>query len=55
MSCEHCPEGSHEWSDYEIMDWYSDNSAIHIVCKHCERKGVIYLTLDDDIDWEVTA
>ena len=55
MSCKLCPEHSGEYDHYEVMELYADNTGLHIVCKHCGRKGIVYATLEDEINWEVTA
>jgi ribosomal protein L37E len=55
VSCKHCPKGSYDYDEYEVMELYADNTGLHIVCKHCGRKGIVYVTLEDEINWEVTA
>jgi len=55
VSCKLCPEHSGEYDHYEVMELYADNTGLHIVCKHCGRKGIVYATLEDEINWEVTA
>ena len=55
MSCKFCPEHSGEYDDYEVMELYDDNTGLHIVCKYCGRKGIVYATLEHEINWEVTA
>ena len=54
MSCEHCPENEYDWDQYEVIEMYLDNTAMRIACKHCEREGVVYISLTDLV-WEVTA
>ena len=55
VSCKLCPEHSGDHNDYEVMELYDDNTGLHIVCKHCGRKGIVYATLEHEINWEVTA
>ena len=55
VSCKLCPEHSGDHNDYEVMELYDDNTGLLIVCKHCGRKGIVYATLEHEINWEVTA